>query len=77
MRGAMHEPDFLLFADNRTWGIIWGVVLLLLSVFAVWRDRRRHKRSNTDQIGCIPWMTLSVLLIFAAAAAFLFAMKSR
>jgi MYXO-CTERM domain-containing protein len=71
-----YEPEWLLFAGNGTWGVIWGVVFLLLAAFAVWRDRRRSKRERAEQVGCMPWMTLSVLLIFAAAASFLFAMKS-
>ena len=71
-----YEPEWLLFAGGGTWGVIWGVVFLLLAVFAIWRDRRRSKRAHAEQIGCMPWMTLSVLLIFAAAASILFAVKS-
>lgn len=73
---AQYEPEWLLFAGDGTWGIIWGVVLLLLAGFAIWRDRRRAKRTTAEQVGCMPWMSLSVLLIFAAAAAFLYAIKS-
>ena len=71
-----YEPEWLLFAGAGTWGVIWGVVFLILAGLAMWRDRRRAKRDSADQIGCMPWATLSVLLIFAAAASFLFAMKS-
>jgi MYXO-CTERM domain-containing protein len=71
-----YEPEWLLFAGNGIWGVIWGVVFLVLAGFALWRDRRRSKRSHAEQIGCMPWTTISILLIFAAAASFLFAMKS-
>ena len=71
-----YEPEWLLFAGGATWGVIWGVVFLLLAGLAMWRDRRRSKRDRVEQVGCMPWATLSVLLIFAAAAAFLFAIKS-
>lgn len=71
-----YEPEWLLFAGDGVWGVIWGVAFLLLAGFALWRDRRRSKRSRAEQVGCMPWTTLSVLLIFAAAASFLFAMKS-
>jgi hypothetical protein len=73
---TQYEPEWLLFADNRTWGIVWGVVLAACAAFAIWRDRRRAKRSHAEQLGCVPWMTVSIVLIFAAAAAFLFAAKS-
>jgi hypothetical protein len=71
-----YEPEWLLFAGDGTWGVIWGVVFVALAMFAFWRDRKRAKRTAADQVGCMPWTTLSVLLIFAAAAAFLFALKS-
>lgn len=71
-----YEPEWLLFAGEGTWGVIWGVAFLLLAGFAMWRDRRRSKRARAEHVGCMPWATLSVLLIFAAAASFLFAMKS-
>ena len=73
---TQYEPEWLLFADNRTWGFAWGVVLAVLAGFAIWRDRRRAKRTRAEQVGCMPWMTVSIVLIFAAAAAFLFAVKS-
>jgi MYXO-CTERM domain-containing protein len=71
-----YEPEWLLFAGDATWGIIWGAVLLALAGFAMWRDRRRQGRTRPEDVGCMPWMTLSIVLIFAAAAAFLFAAKS-
>lgn len=71
-----YEPEWLLFAGDGVWGVICGVALLLLAAFAMWRDRRRAARTQAEQIGCMPWTTLSILLIFAAAAAFLFALKS-
>jgi len=71
-----YEPEWLLFAGDATWGVIWGVLFLLLAGFAIWRDRRRAKRDRPEQVGCMPWATLSILLTFAAAAAFLFAIKS-
>jgi len=39
-----YEPEFLLFASDRTWGIIWGVAFVGLAGFALWRDRRRVAR---------------------------------
>ena len=73
---AQYEPEWLMFAGDATWGIIWGVVFLLLSGVALWRDRLRNKRTRPEQVGCMPWTTISIVLIFAAAAAFLFAIKS-
>jgi MYXO-CTERM domain-containing protein len=70
------EPEWLLFAGNATWGVIWGIILLALAAFAMWRDRRRNKRTRPEDVGCLPWMTVSVVLLLAAAAAFLFALKS-
>jgi fumarate reductase subunit D len=71
-----YEPEWLLFAGDGTWAVIWGVVFVLLAGFALWRDRRRANRDQVEAVGCLPWSTLSILLIFAAAAAFLFAIKS-
>jgi MYXO-CTERM domain-containing protein len=73
---AEYEPEWLLFAGDATWGVIWGVVLLSLAAFAFWRDRKRNSRTRPEDVGCLPWTTLSIVLIFAAAAAFLFALKS-
>lgn len=73
---TQYEPDWLMFAGDATWGIIWAAVFALLAAFAFWRDRKRHKRANADQIGCMPWMTLSIVLMFAAVASLLFASKS-
>jgi hypothetical protein len=71
-----YEPEWLLFAGDATWGIMFGAIFFALAAFAFWRDRKRHTRTNADQIGCMPWMTLSIVLMFAAVAMLLFAAKS-
>lgn len=73
---TQYEPEWLLFAGDATWGIIWGVGFLAFALFAGLRDRRRAKRASADAVGCMPWTFLSVIAVFAAAAAFLFALKS-
>lgn len=73
---TQYEPEWLMFAGDATWGIIWGVGFIVLAVFAGRRDRKRANRASADAIGCIPWSFLSIIFVFAAAAAFLFALKS-
>jgi hypothetical protein len=73
---TQYEPEWLMFAGDATWGVICGALFAGLAAFAFWRDRKRHKRTHADQVGCMPWMTLSIVLMFAAVASLLFAAKS-
>lgn len=73
---VQYEPEWLMFAGDATWGLIWGAVFAVLAAFAFWRDRKRAKRTQVDQVGCMPWFTLSIVLMFAAVASLLFAAKS-
>ena len=60
----MREPDFLLFASDATLIGVVGAALMLIS-FAAWLgERRRRRRPAIDEVGWMPWTTLSVLCLF-------------
>jgi hypothetical protein len=63
----MHEPDFLLFASDATLFGIAGGALLLISIATGLGERRRRGRREMDAVGCMPWLTLSVLTFMAGA----------
>ena len=61
----MREPDFLLFASDATLIGVVGAALMLISLAAWLGERRRRRRPAIDEVGGMPWTTLSVLSFFA------------
>ena len=61
----MHEPEFLLFASDATLVALIAAVLLLVAAVAFFGERRRLRRKHIDEVGWMPWTTLSVLTTFA------------
>ncbi len=55
IRVAMKWPDFLLFASDATLTGIWAGLLLLVALFSMWAEHRRHRRKSIDQVGWFPW----------------------
>ena len=51
---AMRELDFLLFASDAT----------LIGIAGWLGERRRRRRPAIDEVGWMPWTTLSVLCLF-------------
>ena len=60
----MREPDFLLFASDATLIGITAAALVLISTAAWLGERRRRRRRSIDEVGWMPWTTLSVLTFF-------------
>lgn len=59
-----YEPQWLLFASDRTLLILVGAVFIAIAAIAVIMDRRRHRRDRihaADRVGWVPWTTLYLL----------------
>jgi hypothetical protein len=57
--------EFIRFASEATIAALWGGGMLLLSLLAILGDRRRHRRTDIDAVGWVPWRDLSALTAFA------------
>ena len=49
---------FLTFASEAEIVGLWGIMLLIVAVFALWGERRRMKRARIDRIGWVPWTNI-------------------
>jgi hypothetical protein len=62
------------FWDNHLWlgtAIVSGVVVLISSV----ADRRRHRRTNMEDVGFMPWTAITVFSVLATVIAAALAIK--
>ena len=57
-------PDFISFASEATIIGFWGGALLLLSLLAMFGERRRRRRTDINAVGWVPWRDLSALTAF-------------
>jgi hypothetical protein len=48
---------------------------LLVAVLAAFRERRRNKRHNLDDVGWVPWTLIMVIAFGVAAISFGYALK--
>ena len=42
------------------WPAAAGSIALLVAIGAGWAERRRHKRTDPDAVGCMPWMLVYI-----------------
>ncbi len=57
----MKLPEFLLFASEAEIVALWGVAFVVLSLFALYADKRRNRRDPFERIrkvGWVPWTTI-------------------
>ncbi len=57
----MKLPEFLLFASEAEIVALWGVGFIMLSLFALYADKRRNRRDPFERIrkvGWMPWTTI-------------------
>jgi hypothetical protein len=61
----------------RTSTFLWAAagVALPLAGFAAWRERRRAKRHDLDDIGWVPWTVIMIIALTVAAGSVAFALK--
>ncbi len=63
-----------IFWGNHFWAgvsVISGVLVLVSSI----ADRRRNRRSNIDDVGFMPWTTITVFAVLATVIAAALAIK--
>lgn len=48
---------------------LWGgaVAAILLAVISGFGERRRQRRRDLDQVGFVPWVTIQMFALLAAA----------
>ena len=50
-----------------------GAAALLITVYAIWADRRRGQRRDIEAVGIVPWGLVTVLGTLVALFGFAFA----
>ena len=58
---------------------VWTVVSLLsasLVAFSSFADRRRHKRTNIEDVGFVPWTIITLLSVLCTVLSAALAIKS-
>ncbi len=65
---------------SQLWAFhIWAVVAVgaaILSAFSIFADRRRHRRTQIEQVGFMPWTGISVLAIMVTLLSTALAIKA-
>ena len=69
----MKWPDFLKFASDATIAGLVGGALLLVSLWALWGEKRRKARIDIDRVGIMPWRDIAALSLFAGLILMVFA----
>jgi hypothetical protein len=60
--------------QDHFWTIV-SVASGLLVVVSSFADRRRHRRSNIDKVGVMPWTTITVLSVLSTVVTAALAIK--
>ncbi len=64
-----------LFLDDHLWVVIASAAALVAAI-SMLADRRRHKRTDLEDVGFMPWTGISIFAILVTVLATAFAIKS-
>ena len=71
----MHLPDWILFASDATLVGLAAGGLLLMALFALLAENRRHRRKAIDKVGCMPWTLVFLACAVSGAGLLMVAVK--
>lgn len=61
----MKWPEFLRFASDATLVSLVAAAFLLVSLIALWGEKRRKGRADIDRVGIMPWRDIGALSLLA------------
>jgi hypothetical protein len=64
-----------LFWSNHFWAAVSGVSAITVAVSSL-ADRRRHRRTNINDVGFMPWTAITVMSVLGTVIAAALAIKT-